>query len=327
MNATSVGLDIGGANLKAAFSTGAVISLPFPLWKQPEQLAPTLQELLQCHTTATADVRVTMTGELCDCFATKQSGVAAIVSAVEQSLGQRTARYWHIGRGFVPAEVACEDWQGIAAANWHALATALAHALPGNHLLIDMGSTTTDLIPLVAGRSAAIGTTDQTRFANDELLYIGAARTPLMALLPAGRYCAELFATTLDACLLLNLLQDDPTNLNTADGQPATHTFAHVRIARMVGGDGTTVLPGETRQIAELALSEAERLFSAAVACVLERPELAGTESIILAGSGVHLVQNWLHHAPLNLPHAVCLADHWGSDAAAAGPASALLRL
>src|SRR3954470_18939597 len=63
-------LDVGGANLKAAHSSGAASSTPFPLWKRPEQLAAAIRKLVGAMPPAERSA-VTMTGELCDCFRTK----------------------------------------------------------------------------------------------------------------------------------------------------------------------------------------------------------------------------------------------------------------
>ena len=41
-----IGLDIGGANLKAATADGAAQSRPFALWKRPRELAAELNKLL-----------------------------------------------------------------------------------------------------------------------------------------------------------------------------------------------------------------------------------------------------------------------------------------
>ena len=52
----------------------------------------------------------------------------------------------------------------------------------GDSLLVDMGSTTTDLIPLHDGAVTAKGYTDTQRLASDELLYIGVRRITRAAL-------------------------------------------------------------------------------------------------------------------------------------------------
>src|SRR4051812_46993371 len=73
-----VGLDIGGANLKAARVDGTARHQMFALWKTPELLEKQLREMVD-SLPACESLAVTMTGELCDCFATKREGVVHIV--------------------------------------------------------------------------------------------------------------------------------------------------------------------------------------------------------------------------------------------------------
>ncbi len=65
----------------------------------------------------------------------------------------------------------------VAASNWVATALVVADEVP-DAILIDMGSTTTDIIPIVGGVVRAIGLTDPDRLASGELVYTGALRTP-----------------------------------------------------------------------------------------------------------------------------------------------------
>src|SRR6516225_11821769 len=88
-----LGLDVGGANLKAAHSGGAARSRPFALWNMPAGLTDALRELL-CGWQPYDLLAVTMTGELCDCFATKREGVRAILDAVSAAAGLAPLRVW-----------------------------------------------------------------------------------------------------------------------------------------------------------------------------------------------------------------------------------------
>ncbi len=63
----------------------------------------------------------------------------------------------------------------IASANWRASATVVA-SLRGDALFIDLGSPTTDIVPIVAGAVAARGYTDAERLASGELVYAGLVR-------------------------------------------------------------------------------------------------------------------------------------------------------
>ena len=101
-----LGLDIGGANLKAAHSGGTAYLHPFELWKNPAGLAKALGELLQGLPPFDL-LAVTMTGELCDCFETRRQGVQAILDAVEAVRGSWPTRVWRNDGQLV--EVRCAE--------------------------------------------------------------------------------------------------------------------------------------------------------------------------------------------------------------------------
>lgn len=250
MATTILGLDIGGANLKAATPDKRAISVPFPLWKQPDRLPTALAELVAKFPDA-EELAITMTGELCDCFETKREGVHAIIKAVRFASGGRRIRVWSTDGAFVDSERAKANHLKVAAANWHALATFAGSYVPeGRAILIDVGSTTTDVIPILDGKPIPEGKTDYDRLATRELIYTGVRRTPVCAL-QGFDAAAELFATTLDAYLVLGLIPEDPNDRDTADGRPATTTYARARLSRMLGGDSETVSNERVQQLAE----------------------------------------------------------------------------
>ena len=55
---------------------------------------------------------------------------------------------------------ACRDADRIAAGNWHALANFVGKSFCSDGLLIDIGSTTTDIIPILQGAVATTARTD-----------------------------------------------------------------------------------------------------------------------------------------------------------------------
>jgi (4-(4-[2-(gamma-L-glutamylamino)ethyl]phenoxymethyl)furan-2-yl)methanamine synthase len=192
-----------------------------------------------------------MTGELCDCFETKREGVHAIIKAVRFASGGRRIRVWSTDGEFVDSEQAKANHLKVAAANWHALATFAGSYMPeGRAILVDVGSTTTDVIPILDGKPVPEGKTDYERMASKELLYTGVRRTPVCALMGFDG-AAELFATTLDVYLTLGMLPEDPNDRDTADGRPATRKYAYARLSRMLGGDSETVSEEQVRQLAE----------------------------------------------------------------------------
>ena len=193
-----------------------------------------------------------MTGELCDCFETKRDGVNAIIKAVRFASGGRRIRVWSTDGAFVDSEEAKRNHLKVAAANWHALATFAGRFAPQDEaVLIDIGSTTTDIIPLNCGIPVSSGKTDWERLKNYELVYVGVRRTPVSSILSLGT-CAELFATTQDVFLVLGLLVEDAESQDTADGRPFTREFSLTRLARMLGGDHETIPETEIVRFADM---------------------------------------------------------------------------
>ena len=178
MRRTIVGLDIGGANLKASNGLDRSLSRPFAVWRHPDQLAAALADLL-AEFPRPGGIAVTMTAELADCYRTKEEGVARILDAVTEASEGQELFIWQTGGEFVTVDEALELTPLVAAANWHALATWAARSLTeGTGLLIDIGSTTADIIPLAPGIPLPNGRTDTERLLSGELVYSGVRRTP-----------------------------------------------------------------------------------------------------------------------------------------------------
>jgi len=245
-----LGLDIGGANLKAADTNGSTRIQPFELWRSPNDLAPALAELVK-RMPKSDFLAVTMTGELCDCFKTKRQGVRTILDAVDKVADGIPIRVWTTAGTFTSLEKARLRFLETASANWLALATFVGRYVPsGFALLIDIGTTTTDIVSLHDGRPAPRGRTDPERLRSGELVYTGFRRTPVCALLGKDG-AAEFFATTLDVFLLLGEIPESPTDRNTADGRPATREAAHGRLARMMCADSETISMHEALALAQ----------------------------------------------------------------------------
>lgn len=329
-----IGLDIGGANLKAAHSDGPCRAREFPLWKQPEQLGAVLLDLIADWIPCRA-LAITMTGELADCFETKADGVDHILNAVETIADRTGIIVWQTAGEFVPTDVAREYWSLTAASNWHALATFVGRAVPqGRALLIDVGSTTTDIIPLENGFPIAEGLTDGERLASGELVYCGVRRTPLCALANEltfrgrqVRLAAEFFATTADVYWLLGDLPEEPHGNDTANGRPGTQEAAHDRLVRMLCCDRTEVSRDEAidlaRQLASIQLAR----ITAAIDQVLSR-QSKGIETVVVSGSGSFLAERAIaQHTRLKTTQRLSLERIYSPEVAESACAVAVARL
>jgi probable H4MPT-linked C1 transfer pathway protein len=317
-----LGLDIGGANLKAAHGCGRARLVPFALWKEPQRLTEELRQLIASMPKFEL-LAVTMTGELCDCYESKRQGVSAILDAVEAAAADAPIRVWRNDGCFVNIRTARSTLLQVAAANWLALATyAGRFAREGPALLLDIGSTTTDIIPLLDGRPIPRGRTDPDRLRCHELVYTGVRRTPLCAILPCD--VAEVFATALDVFLVLDAIAEDANDLGTADGRPATKAAAHARLARMLCADLETSTEEERYELALLSRQNQVARIAEAMELVADR--MPGKPCTVLStGSGEFIAPEIVGHcfsfASVQL---VSLGRRLGLAASQAGPAHAL---
>lgn len=260
-----IGWDIGGANLKAArlAPDGAVttLSVPFELWREPAALPDTLRAMVRrlgpadCHA-------VTMTAELADCFASKREGVAAVLAAVESAFPGQPLAVWGSDGAFHTPVAAREAPLLVAAANWAATAAWVARTLTTAEveqccLLLDVGSTTTDIVPITAGRVQAAGRTDPERLLSGELVYTGVLRTNCAAIVQQvplwGRGCpvaSELFAVSGDAHVWLGHLDPADYDAPTPDGRSTSREDCGARLARLVCADREMLGAADITEIA-----------------------------------------------------------------------------
>lgn len=322
-------LDIGGANLKAADGQGFAASQFFPLWQKPDELAAALRGLI-AESPAADRLAVTMTGELADCFATKAEGVAAILSAVVAAAEGRDVAVYLADGSFVSPREALERPLLAAASNWHALASFAGRYVPeGCSLLVDIGSTTCDVVSLVDGRPAAAGNTDPERLAAGELIYTGVVRSPVCAVASAlpwrGKQVPtahELFATTWDAYLTLGDLPEEPRSRHTADGRPATKAAARDRLARSICAD-RTMFDEADAQAAATAIARAQlaKIAIAAQGVLRRLPSQPG--AVVISGQGEFLARQLLERMKSSA-EVISLNERLGAALSQAAPAHAL---
>src|SRR3954447_4530696 len=291
----TLAVDIGGANTKAARLDGTslrTVSRPFEVWRDRSALSRVLREVATEVAAGPADAAaITMTAELSDAFRTKREGVAFVLEAVEDALADRPLGVLTTSGELLSMEAARRRPWDVAAANWVATALAVAGAHP-DALLIDIGSTTTDIVPIAGGRIAATGRNDLERLLADELVYTGVLRTNLAAIAPRvpvrGGWCpvsSEYFAISADVHLVLGRLSREAYDCPTPDGRPATPAFARERIARLVCSDVDQLDGTEVDAIAAFLYGEQLRQIEGAARRV-HRP-LPPEAPVVAVGAGV----------------------------------------
>ena len=323
-----LGIDVGGANIKVANGDGFAATRSFPLWQKPDRLAHELRSMIadapRCDYLAT-----TMTGELADCFASKREGVESILEAIKQAADGRHTRVYLTDGKLVTPEAAKRQPLRAAASNWHALATFASRYLDDatDGMLIDIGSTTTDLIPLTASGPAARGATDTERLDFGELVYSGVRRNPVCSLVREVPYrdslipvAGELFATLVDVYIILGDLNEEPASRATADGRPATKADSRARLARMICADSDIFNHRDAVRMAQYIADEHRQMIvdRAKVAWQLPTPP----QKVVLGGSGESVaakVAKFLDWHPV-----ISLRKELGAKVSTCGPAHAV---
>jgi probable H4MPT-linked C1 transfer pathway protein len=294
-----IGWDIGGAHLKAAVvehgTVTRAVQVACPLWLGVAELDRAFAEAKGEIGTAPVNA-VTMTGELCDAFESRTEGVAALVDIAARVLAPGEVLVYAGHRGFVATSRAHAHAADIASANWHASA-ALAAKSMREALFIDMGSTTTDVIPIAAGRPANLGTTDAERLVHGELVYTGLGRTFLMAgpdRVPfAGSWTPlmnEWFADAADVHRILGTLPGSVDMMETADGREKTKAASYARLARMIGRDVSEANDAAWHRLAQFFAEAQMRTIMDAAALVLSRGTVAEGAPVIGAGVGREVI-------------------------------------
>jgi hypothetical protein len=322
-------MDIGGANLKVADGLGYAESFGFALWREPSHLAYELRTLM-ARAPSCDHLAVTMTGELADCFETKREGVNFILQAIQEAADGRHTRVYTTEGTFVTPQVALQRPRSVAAANWHALARFAARFAKGAPaLLIDVGSTTCDVVPLPSGEPANGELTDTQRLLRGELIYAGIERTPICSLIQEAPYrgqscpvARELFATTRDVFLLLEDLAEDPTSRETADGKPATKAAAQARLARMICADVEDFSQQDAVVFAEAVSESLVQLVASRITQVLAAARF-GPQVCVLSGHGIFVA--WKALERLRIPaRQVSLEREVGREVSRCAPAHAI---
>ncbi len=296
---TIIGWDIGGAHLKAALlrngAVEAVEQLAMPLWQGLEHLTAAWNAVI-AEFGPPARHAVTMTGELAEIFPSRAEGVQAICGAAVELAGSAGIRFYAGPHGFVEEDAAVAAWPHVASANWHASAAWVGRISP-DALFCDIGSTTTDIIPVTGGAPATRGFTDAERLESGELVYSGVMRTSLMALANkapfAGswqRLMAENFATTADIYRLGGELAAEDDSYPASDGRSKSAADCRARIARMYGRDAADFPIATWYQAARYFRERQLQTLGEALAQVLSRGDLREQAPFIAAGAGHFLV-------------------------------------
>jgi probable H4MPT-linked C1 transfer pathway protein len=334
-----IGWDVGGVHLKAARAEDGritrVVQLASPLRGGLERLIAAFGEAKSLIGRADHHV-VTMTGELADTFASRPEGVESLAALAARELDDAPVLLYAGPAGLVRPQEARRHAAEIASANWHVCANLVAHTR-ASALFIDMGSTTTDVVPIVGGKVVARGYTDAQRLAAGELVYTGLVRGFVMATADrapvAGAWTTlinENFATMADVHRILESLPDGVDLMATADGRDKTVAASRARLARMVGADAADLDDAAMLTLARwLAEAQLRAIIDGAM-LVASAAALPADAPVVAAGIGsgaVAEVSRRLQRPCVAFSDLIDVAPEASAAAAHCAPAAALALL
>lgn len=332
-----IGWDVGGVHLKAARVEGGRVT---KVAQYASPLRAGTERLLQAFALARVEMGcaernvVTMTGELADTFSSRAEGVESLAMIAAKEL--RSVSIYAGPSGYLRPEDAHNHVTDIASANWHACAALIARKSP-DALFVDVGSTTTDIIPIVAGKVAARGYTDSQRLAAGELIYTGLVRGFVMA---TARHAPlhgtwtplinENFATMADVHRILGTLPAGADLMATADGREKTIAASRARLARMLGSDAADADEATWTLLARWFAEAQTRAIADAAALVLSGAALRPDAAVIAAGIGLAVVAEIARRLDLRyatFDEFLDVAPHMRAAACHCAPAAALAAL
>ncbi len=294
------GFDIGGANTDVAVVdfdesgniTGVETDFVYlPMWMKNDKLSEALIKLLGICMDEVDGVGVSMTAELVDAYKTKKEGVIDI--------SNKSVDSFNVPVGFVSLDGIMElsevvdNPMMVAAANWIATAP-LAAKIDQNCILIDIGSTTTDIIPIKNGKECAVGRSDLERLKTGELVYSGTLRTNVAALIEkipldgaVLRIASELFAVTADIQMILGNITEEEYSCDTMDGSGKSIEECMRRLSRVVCGDMDVLNHNEIRAMAEYIYRTQVSKISEALLEVSKRNNIT---KVVTTGLGMDIL-------------------------------------
>ncbi len=296
------GWDLGGAHLKIArLDQKGVVEFvrqaACPLWQGMRRFHEAVATVL-AETNGIGGLHaVTMTGELADLFLSRRSGVQRLIAALSEHIAADTMMIYAGPAGFVLPDQAYRETRSVASANWLATASYLASVLEQG-VLIDIGSTTTDIVPFAAGSVRCVEYDDHGRLRAEELVYSGVVRTAVNTITErvpfAGGWVplmGEQFATAADVYRITDELPAHADMIPTADGAAKDSVDCMRRLARMLGCDLESAEIDAWREVAVYLRECQLRRIADACARTLSRRVVDERAPLVGAGVGRFLVK------------------------------------
>ncbi|MHA1144788.1 MAG: hydantoinase/oxoprolinase family protein [Candidatus Helarchaeota archaeon] len=339
-----MGWDVGGVNIKATLLSTTVEGIKaknslnfYPFWTSDLSKLGNILKAIHDDLNPSHDLvpmAITITAELSDAFQTKREGLSLIISCFKRTFPKHPLYFLNIRGEFIPAnKIQKEDILQFAATNWIATALIVGEKYP-NSLLIDIGSTTTDIIPIMDGRPATRGLSDLDRLISRELIYTGVLRATIPSILHEltirGQKCLisfEKFALVADVHLTLGHIGKKQYTCNTADERGKSREEALARLARIVCADIEMLPEDEIISIATQIYEAQVQIVKNGIKNVIqENSALVWKETpVIIAGLGKFLAREALNL--LDIKNIIDIDFMIGAGNSIIAPASCIAQL
>lgn len=257
-----MGLDIGGANTDCCIyevknnKVKHLVSKKeyLPMWNSKDKLEDCLKNMKKNYNIDI--VIVTTTAELSDGYLSKKEGILDISKKVMNVFVDSTVKFVTFN-GLQDYEYVVNNPLSAAAANWVAT-SHLISKIKEECIFMDMGTTTTDIIPIKNGVEIAKGHSDLERLCSGELVYSGMLRTNLASIVhevPVNDNIAtvssELFSITADIHRILNNINENEYTCNSPDNKDKSVKSCKRRLTRLICADLDSLADEEIIKIAK----------------------------------------------------------------------------
>ncbi len=292
-----LGLDIGGAYLKIVGldrnkKIAYVSQHKTPIWEGIIKLNSALNYLNNFNKKTLC--AITMTAELCDNFKTRREGVSKIVKCLKKI---NLHKFFFTNK----KKMFTQSPRPLSAAsmNWYATAKFVSTRL-SEALIIDFGSTTTDLILIKNNIIKNKYFDDFTRLVNHELVYTGFTRTPLSGISNeikiknrTYQIIPEFFSNTSDLYRVKNFIKQDMDLYPTCDGRSNSKKNSLRRVARNLGMDLNDSNEKFVEKICEKLIdNQLNKIFNTAK-ILLKKNDCKKEITIIPCGIGKKALENY----------------------------------
>ncbi|WP_455646177.1 hydantoinase/oxoprolinase family protein [Methanosphaera sp.] len=291
-----MGLDIGGANTdcviidltdKQEIKSIKSYKEYLPMWKDNEKLPECLMKLYN-NDPEIEVICVSMTAELADSYNTKTEGVLDISKKVIETFPEKIVKFVTFD-GLKDYTDILKNPLDAAAANWIGTVNAIKY-IKNNCIFMDMGSTTTDIIPLKNRKEIASGHTDTQRLGTGELVYTGMLRTNLATIVhevPVNNtptsVSSEIFTISADIHRILGNITEDEYTCDTPDGKNKDIESCKRRLCRLICADLDTLDDNEINNIAQYIYEKQVEQVTHGLIKVVEK---TGITSVIICDLG-----------------------------------------